>query len=604
MANSRSDIPQIVDPELIVDNVKQPVKVSANFLSGVEDEINTIWAEQADYLTKDNLGDGLCNKPMNVRDKDGNIIADEITYQLNIKQATVDEIGGIKLPEDGSLQLNNSGNLQIDFDTIVKAARARRYDESGNIQVEGKRGAIIPDMTGNVFSTYDDASGLLSAHYELPPASTNLGGVKIDGTIRPDIDVKYANRNLEMESSGHLHVFTNILDRYPTLSDQDPAIKHTLDYVLERVLDMIVQNRKDINDLSVRLSKYFDRVISVAGALKFGKATFRKNGATESNGYIGTHCHVEFDKPMANTDYHVIVTQLTASGRTGEVSVTNYSKLGFDVYNTGKSNIDTFVWMVIPSEVTYASSINVPDENDPVNVVNALPLKRGTAYFNGMEGTVVNLDGAVTYSPDGRKTVSSWIPDETHGDNGEPFASNRYIVLVTPSSAIQGNGTLDERGKIGEFWVENKTSTTFTVKCSGTKLATNERILFDWVAIPYGNVDPNTSSNPFLENASLHHDELLFPIRCGSTQSTAEGEVIIDFGQRVYYNTDFLVFSQLTANTGGHFGEYAPIEYSRTRSGFDIGHTGNATNFTIDWVAIDVRNKDDEYVDSNNEGME
>ena len=563
----------IDSPELIIDTIKQPVKVSANMLDENSDDVNTVWAEKADYLNEDNLGEGLRNKAEFVKDSFGNIIYDEVTYSLNVAPASKDAIGGIRLPADGSITVNPD-NGEVDFDFVASAVPA----------TPTTLGCVKP-QPGGILS-YDSADGTLSANYELPTAGADVkGGVMIGKARGEDYPLEYRDRNLRIENITNAAVYTKVLDRFQEY-DNVGNIKYTLDYTFVSIINRLMQSESDINTLSLRLAKYFDKILSSSGtAILFGQGTFKSSG----KGYA----EIKFAKPLKNNHYHVAVAQLSSSGRVGELSATEYSTEGFKVYNTGKSQVDVFIWIVIPSEITYVDKPVFPDKPEYDTLGNmipitTLPIKRGTSMFNGTDGVTVSIENAVMYCSDrsaNKITISSFPEDADHGSNGAAFkidgnTNDKYTVLITPSIAVTGgSGQLDTGGVVGEIWVENKTSTTFTVKCSGKN---STGITFDWIAIPYRDDMGNV-----LDNSELNYDVNYFPVRCGSVTSV-DGVATVDFGRKVYSNTDYLVFYQLASDTGSHFGEYSVSEYDRTRSMFELSHTGSATEFTVDWIVIDI----------------
>ena len=256
----------IDSPELIIDTIKQPVKVSANMLDENSDDVNTVWAEKADYLNEDNLGEGLRNKAEFVKDSFGNIIYDEVTYSLNVAPASKDAIGGIRLPADGSITVNPD-NGEVDFDFVASAVPA----------TPTTLGCVKP-QPGGILS-YDSADGTLSANYELPTAGADVkGGVMIGKARGEDYPLEYRDRNLRIENITNAAVYTKVLDRFQEY-DNVGNIKYTLDYTFVSIINRLMQSESDINTLSLRLAKYFDKILSSSGAaILFGQGTFKSSG--------------------------------------------------------------------------------------------------------------------------------------------------------------------------------------------------------------------------------------------------------------------------------------------------------------------------------------
>ena len=94
--------------EAITDNSKNPVRVTASLYDGNASEMNTIWAEKADYLAE--VGEGLKNVKALRTDEHGHIIVPyDTTKILTLAPATRETLGGIKL----SKNIDENGNITI-----------------------------------------------------------------------------------------------------------------------------------------------------------------------------------------------------------------------------------------------------------------------------------------------------------------------------------------------------------------------------------------------------------------------------------------------------------------------------------------------------------
>ena len=165
-----------------------------------------------------------------------------------------------------------------------------------------------------------------------------------------------------------------------------------------------------------------------ASSFPYLKGTGRFNGTTGASVTITN---------IGTTDYKVLIFPVKASstneGDLGEYWVSNKTATGFKVYNTGKDVVSNFDYIVIKSgNPTYDRTSN--------------PIMEGSGTFAGhTSSTVINFT-------------------ETE------FESNNYSVLITPTSNTNGD--------LGEYWIERKTTTSFTVKNTGTSTGT-----FDYVIV-------------------------------------------------------------------------------------------------------------------------
>ena len=578
---SESGIKEITSPDLIIDTSREPVKVSANFFDPEtgESEVNTIWAEKADYLDEDNIGIGLENKPAWVYDKFGNKDTEERTFVLNLKQAQHHELGGVRLPNDNSLYLDNNQQIRIDYGVIRSKGEF--------IATEEKPGLVRPG-SGVI---YDKNTGIINVEPYILPTATNVtkGGVVVDNEW---------NVRMGGESTDRLRVFSEILRRSDLvdLSDDEKQAAgeklDNLDFILETLINGINANNTLIGALKDRIKTYIDESSVEHGSIITGEGTF--NGS-----YYGGRggAKVVFDKPLADNYYHVVICQSSSTlGDVGEVSVIQKLTTGFTVSNTGNNDFDTFIYIVVPGDVTYSHTVVKPEEVLDENglplprVVKQMPIKRGTGKFRGTTGTTITINGNVNIF-DGSSIIASPAQPSGNGNGSSGFTTRtNYAVFITPTSLISPSSLTEQAvgGKIGEYWVEQKTEQSFVVKCTGSA----PNICFDWIAIPIG-----VDGADMEANSQLNYDPAVFPFRVG-TVTTTNSIAEVNFTNNVFSNKRYGVILQLSSSTadpsdpsdiGGHLGEYCVSETSKQRNSFEIKHSGKCDTFSIDWITIDKR---------------
>ena len=576
MGNSgiNKGIPRLDSDELLVtDTFKNPVKISDSYLDTEDEgEVNTLWAEKADYLYEKNVGEGLKNIPYPKRDHNGDIIIMEdengnqfadLSYKLALKPAQEEELGGVKLT--GMFKPDKNGNPTINRDEFLatealgdKEKDKERLpgfvkpDDSFSVGPGGELGLnpASPDIIGGVkVKEYED--------YITPDSTDNLKtGLKMIGINNDVISVytDYISKNIPQD----------LKDRF-TLPCYDTNHKRLSENSLDGAFALLYEldrlRRKEYKTVKDELDYYLESNIDHKSII-FGSDTFNSNG-----------CTIRFEKDLGDTDYSVVVKQTSITlADVGEISVMKYSDRCI-VYNTGKNAWDTFNYLVIPSGVKYVDPSNFNAVDFDPNVMNNLPIAHGSSFFLSGNG-------------------SSEIK--------VPFKSSNYAVIVTPTEQ------LINAGKVGDFWIEKIdhqeidgkiTSRGFVVKCTGTEITNENKVSFDWVAVEY-KVPKKDSLSGLDKIENYQYDRLAFPIRAGKCESkkvteTFEGKEIenviasVDFSENLYYNKRYFIFPQLTSDGGGSIGEYSSILREKDRNGFKFDISGNASHYTMDWITID-----------------
>ena len=217
------------------------------------------------------------------------------------------------------------------------------------------------------------------------------------------------------------------------------------------------------------------------------------------------------DATFTNTNYRVIITPNSASnGNLGEYWIEDKTTSSFTVVNTGRATMIRCDFLIMTAE-TFSKPYNA----------SSFPYQKGTGQFNGSTGRQVTLGTAM---PDANYVVMIMPCKKSttnYGDLGEYWVSNKtttgfkvfnsgadtvssfdYIVIKTGTPTynettnpiIEGKSSFANAGKqvtfesgmthtnysvlitpsenpggdLGEYWVENKSTNTFTVANTGS----------------------------------------------------------------------------------------------------------------------------------------
>ena len=412
------------EPTTFLDQSKEPKKIYMDFITGNEnDELTPIWAEKADYLNEERIGEGLENR-IEVLDEHNR------TYNLSIKQATKNELGGIKLGE--SLKIDGeTGIVDVNPSTVIGPAS---QTELGGVRIgEG----IQCDQYGTISVN----------EYTLPTASEDeLGGIKVGDGLGID--------------NGYLRVVCNALANNSNLTEEEKELVNlgltNIDFVVSVLLRLIEEQSHTVNSLLDRINSSVDKTPDVHGILESGKNVFGGNWdpIAKDGGVV-----VNFEKEYPNADYYVLITpSCSTMGEIGDFFVRDKTSKSFRVCNTGSKGMDEFCWMLVPSSIVY----NIEAGGPTAEIVEQLPIKFGQGTFNGltidMEKNVISFD--------------------------KQMPNVNYVVFITPIIEFDGNGNeigSPYLGDLGEYYVTSKQTTEFTVLNTGKDKETK----FDWIAIPF-----------------------------------------------------------------------------------------------------------------------
>lgn len=404
---------------------KEPKKIYMDYITGDEDdELTPIWAEKADYINEERLGEGLENKIEYLDEKNR-------TFNLSIKPASREEIGGVKLGE--SLKINDEGVVDVNPNTVIGPAS---QTELGGVRIGP---GIHCDQYGTI--SVDE--------YVLPMASEEeLGGIRVGDGLGID--------------NGYLRVVCKALSNNSNLTDEEKELVNlgltNIDFVISVLLRLINEQNKTVNALTERINSYVDKTPDVQGVLESGRNVFGGNW-DPINREGGTV--VNLDKNYEGIDYFVLITPCCSTmGEIGDYFVRDKTSKSFRVCNTGSVNMDEFCWMVVPSNIIY----NIEAGGSTAEIENQLPIKFGRGKFNSKEVDTTNAFNTISF------------------DRQMPNVN--YVVFVTPVVQLDGNDYeigQPHLGNLGEICVVNKLSTEFTVLNTGSDKETH----FDWIAIPF-----------------------------------------------------------------------------------------------------------------------
>lgn len=592
----------------VKDAHKEPIKSS---IVGSDGELHTIWAEKADYLNKENIGEGLESEPVVVYPGDENCDV-ERTYKLKLKQAAPGELGGIRFPdseeEKTTIKIDENGVIDIDFDKFAEDHKAD-YDTPGLVQI----GEHLKVEDGVL--TYDP--------YELPVATDDrLGGIKVGNGLKMTSDNGYEGRKPV------LNVYSTAFKNHGFMQEDDPesfdnetiVMTTQLDFILGKILDYVEKLSKKYDNCYSQLETLLDFDPTVHGGIIVGNGRFKgRSGVTGSE-----QLTVKFtDKviellervPVDNqgnitgeaigVNYRIILTQSSSIlGDLGDYAVTEKSIEGFKVQCTGRNgDLDQFSWILIPDRIKFLDGVD-PETGlfeyqteagkepflDPYGKViplsvDRLPIQFGTGRFNG---EIVNTKFGERYC--------SYVNFEKPFKNSSGKNTKDYVVIITPTKLPGMNDTIDQNeGVLGEYFIDykNRTEGGFSVLCTG-KSDLVPGIEYDWLAVPIGD------TTDIIEKCEFVYDPAILPIRAGIVGNTpssngAKDVIHVNLGRTLYENKQYSVLCQLITDTDGQVGEYCGNFDEKLRDSFYIKYTGvvdSVDKFEIAWVTFDKINTD------------
>ena len=598
----------IKDDNLIIDtavddNLKEPIYTS---ISSSDGNLHTVWAEKANYLNNDNIGEGLENIKAGMEDSDNDPVPDERTYKLTLKKAAPGQLGGIKLPENAngensSIVISPDGDIDVNFDKIAKENIASS-DKLGVVKI-GKH--IKIDNEGAI--TYDP--------YELPVATDErLGGIKVGNGLKMTADNENEGRK------PRLNVYSTAFKNHGFMQEDDPesfddeTILETtkLDFILGKILDYIEKLSKKYDNCYSQLETLLDFNPTVHGGIIVGNGRFKgRSGVVGSEEFtvkftdkviellekVPTDNQGNIIGEAIGVNYRIILTQSSSIlGDLGDYAVTEKSKLGFKVQCTGKNgNLDQFSWILIPDRIEFLDNVDAETGLfeyqteagkqpflDPYGKViplsvNKLPIQFGHGIFNGDK---VNTKFGERYF--------------SRVNFNKRFPVKDYAVIITPTKLPGMNDNIDENeGVLGEYFVDyvNKTEGYFDVLCTG-KSELVPGIEFDWIAVPIGD------TSDVIDKCEYVYDPAILPIRAGLVDSkpSADGSkdvIHVNLGRTLYENKQYSILCQLITDTDGKVGEYCGNFDEKLRDSFYIKYTGIVDMpFRMSWVTFDKVNMD------------
>lgn len=600
-----------LDPEetVIVDESKQPVYVSVTSRDEDGNEtINTVWSEKANYI--ENLGEGLEITKEHIRDSKGNPVTNEHTYGVRLKVAGEGELGGIKLPEDGHLDINENGELDFDIEKIIN---------NDDLHATNDRYGLVK-IGDHLY--FDEKGALTYDPFELPIANEHrVGGIKVGNGLKMTTDLNDGHKSiLNVNSTAYrAHAFAQQNDDNAINFSNHPEVEQ-LSYIVDKILDYVQQLSIKYENCYNQLNTLMDYDPTVHGGILSGNGRF--------NGREGTHINFNDDiqqlfRHNGVTDYTVVLTQSSSIlGDLGDYAVVKNKdkRTGFTVTCTGARNdIDEFTWILIPDTIGYSDEKDPDDSSKFYYQVEAF--KKSYTDNNGLIKPMCIFDenrglpihhGHSSFRPNNEETEVSLPGGGDFFENG----STDYVVIITPTLP---NGTriediIDPSGAvIGEYCVSRKESDSFYVKCTGSLYYKDgedyvvSNIGFDWVAIPYG------KSGSLKEKSELVYDPAILPIRAGVVTSNVTedidgddklGDLHVNFGQTIFENRRYAILCQLMSDTGGQVGEYCGNFKDKLRDSFFIKYTGNVTyednialkQFDMGWITVDKPVIDRVYV--------
>lgn len=162
-------------------------------------------------------------------------------------------------------------------------------------------------------------------------------------------------------------------------------------------------------------------------------------------------------------------------------------------------------------------------------LMNNNTILHGNGVFNSIEGITISL--------------------------GSVAPNINYIVNISPSS--------DPDGGLGEYWVGEKTTTTFKVYCSGSTTNT----AFDWMVM----IDNTRTLKNGMTLKSGH-----------GTFNSLDG-VTINIGESLP-STNYMVNISPSSDPNGELGEYWISD--KTNNSFKVYCSGSTTDTLFDWMVM------------------